>query len=76
MNSKRDYLRKWRKRLKFTQAELAGVAGCSRVTIILIERLGHYPRPETRHRISNALHVSEAAIWPTLEEVNDNKSNP
>lgn len=64
---RKNILRKWRRQLKFTQAELAGAAACSRATIILIERLNHYPGSGVRSRLATALGVSEAVIWPTLE---------
>lgn len=59
-------LRKWRKKLRLTQAELAVAAHCSRMTIILIERLNHYPGSEVRSRLSTALFISEVSIWPKV----------
>lgn len=61
---RKNKLREWRKKLEFTQAELAMAAHCSRATIIWIERLGHYPTPGVRQRIAVALFVSEKALWP------------
>lgn len=61
-----NQLREWRKRLGFTQAELATAAHCSRALIISVERLGHYPTPGVRQRIAGALFVSEATIWPKV----------
>ena len=69
---KRNNLRKLRRRLVLSQTELAGLAHCSRATIILIERLRHYPGQDVRARLSKALGISEAAIWPILE-VTDGK---
>lgn len=60
---RKNQLREWRKKLRFTQAELAASAHCSRALIIWIERLGHYPTPAVRHRIAVALFVNEATIW-------------
>ncbi|NOT95737.1 MAG: helix-turn-helix transcriptional regulator [Nitrospira sp.] len=37
-------------------------------TIIMIERHGHNPRPETKQRLAAALGVSVESIWPTSEE--------
>jgi transcriptional regulator with XRE-family HTH domain len=37
-------------------------------TIIMIERHGHNPRPETKQRLAAALGVSVEQIWPTAEE--------
>jgi transcriptional regulator with XRE-family HTH domain len=65
---RKNTLGKWRRRLDLTQAELAVLAHCSRATIIWIERLGHYPTPGVRSKLSKALGVSsEAVLWPTLE---------
>lgn len=63
---RKNKLREWRKRLKFTQAELGEAAHCSRATVILIERLGHYPTKGVRAKIAVALFVSEATIWPKV----------
>ncbi|MFH1925666.1 MAG: helix-turn-helix domain-containing protein [Chloroflexota bacterium] len=64
---RKNMLRVWRRRLSFTQVELAKTAHCSRATIILIERLKHYPTSKVRSRLATALSVSESVIWPTLE---------
>lgn len=69
---RRNNLRRWRRRLEFTQTELSGLAHCSRATIIWIERLGHYPTPGVRSKLATALGISEAVIWPSLE-VSDDK---
>jgi len=65
---RRNNLRKMRSRLVFSQAELAKAAHCSRATIILIERLNHYPSAEVRSRLAAALGMSEAVLWPSLVE--------
>jgi len=66
---KRNNLKKFRKMLGFSQVELAQRTHCSRVTIIFIERLGHYPTVGVRSRLATALGVHESVIWPTLEVV-------
>lgn len=33
-------------------------------TIIAIEKHGHTPTPQTKHKIASALGVETAAIWP------------
>lgn len=66
-------LKALRRRLEFTQAELAAAVHCSRALIICIERLKHYPTPSVRQRIAAALFVSEAAIWPDVVGVSDGK---
>ena len=46
---------------------IAAVAVKARVgtgTIVMIERYGHVPRPDTKERIAAALGVDVAAIWP------------
>ena len=70
---KKNQLKALRRRLSFTQIELAAAAHCSRALIISIERLNHYPGREVRSRLATALGVSEAVIWPTLEVVSDGK---
>lgn len=64
-------LRRFRRRLGFSQVDLAKLAHCSRATIILIERLNHYPGSGVRERLTIALGVSEATLWPSLEVTND-----
>ncbi len=70
---RQNQLRALRRRLEFTQSELATAANCSRATVILIERLKHYSRKEVRGRLATALGISESTIWPTLEVANDDK---
>jgi len=69
---RQNYLRKWRLKLKFSMQELAVKAHVSPATLNTIEHYGHYPRPNTRSRIAAALGVSEAAIWPSLVNDDDN----
>lgn len=64
---RKNKLKEFREKLKFSQIELSLAAHCSRATIIWIERLGHYPTPGVRQRIAVALFVSEATIWPEVE---------
>lgn len=64
---RKNNLRKFRRQLGFSQVGLAKMAHCSRATIILVERLNHYPTARVRSRLATALGISEAAIWPNLE---------
>ncbi|MEW6143365.1 MAG: helix-turn-helix domain-containing protein [Chloroflexota bacterium] len=68
---RKNFLRKLRRRLSYSQAELAEKAHCSRATIILVERLCHYPTRKVRNRLASALGVSESVIWPSLEASDD-----
>lgn len=60
----KNTLRTWRRKLQVSQVTLAGAARCSPVTISDVERLGHFPRPETRARIAKALGVDVGLLWP------------
>lgn len=72
---RKNNLRMLRRRLGFSQVQLAEAAHCSRATIILVERLNHYPRVEVRRRLATALGISEIALWPTLEVVSNGKQD-
>lgn len=63
----KNNLRRFRAKLGLRQTDLASLAHCSRYTIILIEGLGHYPTPGVRSKLSKALGISEAVVWPSLE---------
>jgi len=47
--------------------ELAARTGVSTATIVGVERYNLYPSPSVRERLSRALLISEAAIWPSTE---------
>jgi len=64
---RKNNLRRFRKKLDLSQGELAGLALCSRATIIWIERLGHYPTPGVRSKLAKGLGMTEAVIWPSVE---------
>ncbi len=64
-------IREVRKRLGWTQAQLAERVGISRVSIVAIER-GHFlPTIETSLRISRALGVSVEELFWLKEEKKD-----
>ena len=64
---RKNNLRMLRKRLGFSQVGLAEAAHCSRATIIIVERLNHYPTAGVRSRLATALGVSETTLWPQLK---------
>jgi len=70
---RKNNLRMLRRRLGFSQVGLAEEAHCSRATIILVERLNHYPTSGVRSRLATALGVTVAVIWPSVEVVSDDK---
>jgi len=61
-------LRKWRHKLSYSQQELAAVAGVSPAMIVTIERYGYLPGPDVRAKLTLALGISEATLWPSLAE--------
>lgn len=65
--------RQLRKQQGLTIMELAAITGVSTATIVGVERYNLYPGPSVRVRLSKALGISEAALWPTLEAVSDGK---
>ena len=65
--------RRLRKQQGFSIMELSSSTGVSTATIVGIERYNRYPGPSVRQRLSKALGISEAAIWPDVVGVSDGK---
>ena len=60
MNNFRDV----RQKKKQTLAAVAVRAHSAIGTLILIEKYGHEPRPDTKARLAKALDVDVRTIWP------------
>lgn len=59
-------LKRWRKRLDYSQMELSIAAGISPAMIVAIERYGYLPGPEVRAKLAKTLNIEEATLWPSL----------
>ena len=50
----------------YSQLKLSVIAGISPAMIVAIEKYGYVPGPWVRSKLTAALGVSEASLWPKL----------
>jgi len=62
-------VREFRLRLRLSQQELAVKSNVSPSEVVLIEKYHHLPSKEVRQKLTSGLGVSEAMLWPGLQEV-------
>jgi transcriptional regulator with XRE-family HTH domain len=63
-----NHLRALRRERRLTLSGLAVKACTSPAWLVHVERYGHLPGSDLRHRIATALDVPEHRIWPELQE--------
>jgi len=57
-------LKSWRRHRVLSQADLAGLAGLSKPTIVALEKPGHRtPHPRTVRRLAKALGTEPTALY-------------
>ncbi|MEO1063763.1 MAG: helix-turn-helix transcriptional regulator [Actinomycetota bacterium] len=64
-----ENLRRRRKELGLTQAQLADAMGCSRVFVTQLERGGRWPSDETLDSLAHALEMPLASMFLAAEPV-------
>lgn len=59
-------LRDFRRARGLSQQGLARLARCSTASLVYIERYGHVPGGDLRHRLAQVLDVDVGDIWPEV----------
>lgn len=66
-------IRETRHERGMSQQELSVRAGTGPAIITLVEKHGHLPGEDLRHRIAEALEVTEETLWPELAKTATSK---
>lgn len=67
-------LRSLRHAKGLTLQGLAAASHSSPTTLVFIERYGHRPGADLRHRIAQALNVDESELWPEVAQAGEQQT--
>lgn len=64
-------LKQWRHTFKMSQLALSVESKVGPSMVVAIERYGYFPGPKVRAKLTKALGITEAALWPDLAEAKE-----